>query len=146
MFSLFTDLRVPEDQKRFGVTIENSFIKSAVNKLNAWSEHYATVELKSGTYTGIVYDELFQYDLMEEMAGWCDCNTEEECKYFIQTKLSNREISLGDFTKAILKICVITKEFISICEMVGNMDMLFIMKQIEPLICKYVATSQSLYV
>ena len=80
------------------------------------------------------------------MAGWCDCNTEEECKYFIQTKLSNREISLGDFTKAILKICVITKEFISICEMVGNMDMLFIMKQIEPLICKYVATSQSLYV
>lgn len=146
MFSLFTDLRVPEDQKRFGVTIENSLIKSAVNKLNAWSEHYATVELKSGTYTGIVYDDLFQYDLMEEMAGWCDCNTEEECKYFIQTKLSNREISLGDFTKAILKICVITKEFISICEMVGNMDMLFIMKQIEPLICKYVATSQSLYV
>lgn len=146
MFSLFTDLRVPEDQKRFGVTIENSFIKSAVNKLNAWSEHYATVELKSGTYTGIVYDDLFQYDLMEEMAGWCDCNTEEECKYFIQTKLSNREISLGDFTKAILKTCVITKEFISICEMVGNMDMLFIMKQIEPLICKYVATSQSLYV
>ena len=146
LFSLFTDLRVPEDQKRFGVTMENPFIKSAVNKLNAWSEHYATVELKSGTYTGIVYDELFQYDLMEEMAGWCDCNTEEECKYFIQTKLSNREISLGDFTKAILKICVITKEFISICEMVGNMDMLFIMKQIEPLICKYVATSQSLYV
>jgi superfamily II RNA helicase len=146
LFSLFTDLRVPEDQKRFGVTMENPFIKSAVNKLNAWSEDYATVELKSGTYTGIVYDELFQYDLMEEMAGWCDCNTEEECKYFIQTKLSNREISLGDFTKAILKICVITKEFISICEMVGNMDMLFIMKQIEPLICKYVATSQSLYV
>jgi len=146
IFSVFTDLHLSEDYKRFDVNTENTIVKMAVNKLKLWSETYAKLELKEQTYTGIVYDDLLQYDLIEEMSEWCDCDTEEKCKYFIQTKLLSREISLGDFIKAILKISVITKEFISICEMVGNIEMLFIMKHIEPAICKYVATSQSLYV
>jgi hypothetical protein len=114
--------------------------------LKLWIEHYASEELKHGTYTGIVYDDLLQYDLLEEMSEWISCDTEQQCKYFIQCKLGEREISIGDFTKAVLKILVITKEFVSVCEIFENVSLLSILKKVDPLISKYVATSQSLYV
>lgn len=146
IFSMFTDLRVPEEHRRIHPSIDDSNIISMIRDLKEWTEHYANEELKHGTYTGIIYDDLLQYDLLEEMNGWVDCDTEQECKYFIQCKLGSREISIGDFTKAILKILVITKEFSNICELFDNVSLLSVLKKVDPLVSKYVATSQSLYV
>lgn len=146
IFSMFTDLRVQEEQKRINSTSDDPLIKKIVLLMRTWIDHYANTELRMGTYTGIVYDDLLHYDLIQEISEWTTCDTEQSCKYFIQCKLGEREISVGDFTKAVLKILVITKEFISICEMVGNIKLLSILKQIDSLISKYVATSQSLYV
>ena len=147
IFSMFADLRVPEDTRRITPNITDPVIKEIVKDVIKLSEHYATEELKHGTYTGIVYDDLLQYDLLEEMKEWIQCDTEHQCKYFIQTTLhQEREISVGDFTKAVLKIIVIIKEFETICELLANLPLLSVLKQVEPLISKYVATSQSLYV
>jgi hypothetical protein len=146
VFSMFADLRVPEEQRRINSRSKDSFVNDTVREIKTWTEHYANEELKHGTYTGIVYDDLLQYDLLEEMSEWAACESEQQCKYFIQCKLGEREISVGDFTKAILKILVITKEFVSVCELVGNLSLLSILKEVDPLISKYVATSQSLYV
>jgi superfamily II RNA helicase len=146
IFSMFTDLRVPEEQTRLNPMVDDPLLKNVCSSMKTWIDHYANKELQIGTYTGIVYDDLLHYDLMQEMKEWTTCETEQMCKYFIQSKLGEREISVGDFTKAVLKILVITKEFISISEMVGNMQMLALFKEVDPLISKYVATSQSLYV
>jgi len=142
IFSVFTDVNVPEDFKRWNTNDE------IYTYIGEWVNHYATRELEEGLFTGIDYDTLCIYDLIVEMPGWVACDTEVACKYFIQTVIMERGISIGDFTKAILKISVITKEFIGVCEMVGDLgvELLYKLKTVDSMILKYVATSQSLYV
>jgi len=72
--------------------------------------------------------------------------TEHQCKYFIQKQLGERGISIGDFTKAVLKIICISKEMISVCELLGELDLLYKCKQMEPALLKYVIICQSLYI
>jgi len=142
VFSVFTDIHVQEDNKR--LNIQDHWYKELI----AMAENYEKRENDMGLFTGIQYDNLMTVDLVKEMDGWIDCSTETACKYFIQTVIHERGISIGEFTKAILKIVVITKEFIGVCEMVGDLgvELLYKLKQIEPAILKYIATSQSLYV
>jgi superfamily II RNA helicase len=142
VFSLFTDINVPEDFKRL---TSSDVTYKYIGEL---SESYAKREIELGIFTGIDYDKICVYDLILEMPGWIDCETETACKYFIQTVIMERGISIGDFTKAILKISVITKEFIGVCEMVGDVgvELLHKLTTVDSLILKYVATAQSLYV
>ena len=57
-----------------------------------------------------------------------------------------KEISVGDFTKAILKISVITNELVAVSEKIGDVDLLHKLKQIDQSILKYITVNQSLYV
>jgi len=93
--------------------------------------------------TGISYSDALMFDIIDESMEWCDCVSEEECKLFIQTKLSEKEISVGDFTKAMMKISTIAKELSMSIE---NTELLFKLSQVDELILKYIATTQSLYV
>ena len=80
---------------------------------------------------------------------WCDCKTEEECKEFISRRLIPKEISLGDFTKAILKVATAAKELRGLFELEwckGEVEWLYKLSQIEEMVLKYIATNQSLYV
>ena len=56
-----------------------------------------------------------------------------------------KEISIGDFNKALLKIVTMAKELSNVCEEMGQIELLHKLGQIEPMILKYVTTSQSLY-
>ena len=97
-------------------------------------------------YTGIDYDMLL-YDLVDDIMYWCtDCNDEYACKSFIQTRLAAKRISVGDFTKACLKICAIAKEWISVGELFGYIEWIHKLSQIDKMLLKYIATTQSLYV
>lgn len=57
-----------------------------------------------------------------------------------------KEIFLGEFIKAILKINNITSEMEKIAENLGDIEFLSILKDVPILTLKYVATNQSLYV
>jgi predicted transcriptional regulator len=144
LFSIFTDIHVPEDFKRLSSN-ENNHTCKYIKEL---ADDYEKRELEYELYTGIQYDKIIVYDLLEEMKGWIQCETVAECKYFIQNVIIPRGISIGDFSKAILKISVITKEFIGVCEMVGEvgLSLLHKLKKVDTMILKYIATPQSLYV
>ena len=149
LFSIFTDINVPEDYKRYSLSADkDGFLYYRIQEVKKMTDQYANIELDNGLFTGIQYDDMIIYDLVREMNGWIICENEESCKYFIQTVILERGITIGDFTKAILKIAVIAKEFIGVCEMVGDVgvSLLYKLKMIEPAILKYIATSQSLYV
>lgn len=45
--------------------------------------------------------------MIDAMIKWCDCTDESQCKWFIQTELAEKSVSIGDFTKAVLKISTI---------------------------------------
>ena len=87
-----------------------------------------------------------QFDIIDISMKWCNCETIDECKLLIQTDLYEKSISVGDFTKAILKIATIVREWMSVFEIIGNIEALHKFNQIENLLLKYITTSQSLYV
>jgi len=148
LFSCFTDIKVTEEYKSITPQTEDLLLKSILtNTKNILSELEDT-EIKEELYTGIKYENILMYDLIPCMNGWCECDTEQQCKYFIQTVIKEKEISIGEFTKAVLKIATISKEFINVCQQIGDdaNELLFKLSQIEPLILKYITTNQSLYI
>ena len=86
------------------------------------------------------------YDLMDIIEEWCIATDEPQCKWFIQTKLGEKGISIGDFTKAILKISTITRELMNLCEQFELVILLSKLAHIDGIILKYITTAQSLYV
>ena len=95
--------------------------------------------------------------LVNIMEEWCRASTEEECKAFVQQRLlRERDISLGDFVKIILKIVAMKKELENATQLCGGVDTEFIqvyskieflhvLSKIEGLVSKFIMTSQSLY-
>ena len=57
-----------------------------------------------------------------------------------------KQIFLGEFVKALLKINNISGEMEKIAEMTGNIAFLSKLKEIQNMTLKYVVTNQSLYV
>jgi hypothetical protein len=83
--------------------------------------------------------------MQNELLKWCSCSNESECKDLIKTIKIDKNVSLGDFVKANLKINTIAKELEKICELNNDMILLEKLKQIPELTLKYIVTSQSLY-
>jgi hypothetical protein len=77
---------------------------------------------------------------------WSMCEDELSCKQILQNDLYEKDISVGDFNKALLKIVTISKEFMKMFEMQDKVEELQKFSLIEKYVLKYVATSQSLYV
>jgi superfamily II RNA helicase len=146
LFSCFTDIKVPEDLRRGVPSSSDSFLKERIEVLMNEADFIERIEHVYKLNSGIHYENLLNYDLMDEIQEWVKAENEEQCKYFIQNRLMEREISVGDFNKAVLKIATITNEFISVAEVTGETELLYKLSKIGPLILKYVATSQSLYV
>ena len=150
--SCITDIKVSQEYKMSIPTTNDRFVKEKIQQMIEMYRKYEDIECFSEMRTGICYENPLSFDIIDEAIQWCDCDSEEECKWFIQTKLQEKEISIGDFTKAMMKIATTTKEFATI---VSNEDgilleehtaFLYKLSQIDSLILKYIATSQSLYV
>jgi superfamily II RNA helicase len=107
-------------------------------------DDYLGLECKYQLNTGADYT--INYDIVNYVAQWCHCATEDECKFVVQLIKQEKDISLGDFVKAILKINNICREMESIAEENGNIKLLKMVSGISKLIIKYIATSESLYV
>jgi len=146
LFSCFTDIKVPEENRHLAPNSKDDFLKSKIKELSDIVLDYENTEKEYKLDTGIQYYDMLCYDIVDEIQEWTDCETEQQCKYFIQTQIYDKEISIGEFTKAVLKIATITKEFMTIAEEMGEIEFLHKLKQIEPLILKYITTAQSLYV
>lgn len=146
LFSCFTDIKIPSQMRSIVPKTDDTLIKNAVSNLIEMYNHYENLELENGTQTGLKYNDALMFDMIDFSMQWCDCDTEEKCKYFIQAVISEKSISIGDFTKAMLKIITITKEIMNVCEMLGSIELLHKLNSIESVVLKYVLTSQSLYV
>jgi superfamily II RNA helicase len=146
LFSCFTDIKIPFEMKLSVSNTEDLFLKNKIENITRYYHYYNELEIDNEVNTGIKYDDALNYDMVDFSMKWSECQTEEECKIFIQTDLAYKEISIGDFTKAILKIVTISKELMNVCELIGEVELLHKLSQIEGLVLKYVTTSQSLYV
>jgi hypothetical protein len=148
MLSIFTDIRVPEEMKAQmpNLSSNNPDVSKMAEDFSKLDKATAFYMDKEHSHQLSATDFDYMYDLVPLIGKWCNSTTEAECKWFIQGPLAECEISVGDFTKAILKIVVITKEFQTVAETIDNLSFLTALKEVEPLLLKYVATNQSLYV
>jgi superfamily II RNA helicase len=146
LFSCFTNIRVPDDYKSNVPTSNDEFVTSRIKDMTNMFIEYSNKEYEYELYTGIDYETVLQYDIIDFSMKWCDCTNEIECKQFIQNDVNEMSISIGDFTKAMLKIVTIANEFIKIYENTEHINSLHKLKMIEGMILKYIMTAQSLYV
>jgi hypothetical protein len=145
LMALYTDVKVLE--KRSFPHSDDSFVKGCVQEVSDLYREYEDAENERGLRTGIQYDEALNYDMPDLAMQWTQCSTELECKGFVQALTHERGISVGDFTKAMLKISTISKEWINLLDGdAENVECLHKLSQIDGLILKYITTAQSLYV
>jgi superfamily II RNA helicase len=144
LFSCFTNISVQEEYKDNFPKTDDNELKNVVQLVaNLYSE-YQQKEVDNMINTGTDYS--IHYDLLNYVVKWYDCQNIEECKLLLQTLGTEKEIFLGEFVKALLKINNICSEMEKISEMEGNIEFLSKLREIPNATLKYVATNQSLYV
>ena len=149
LLSCVTDVKVKDEYNTQVPRTKDDFLKEKILYMKKMHETYEEEEGKKDIRTGIRYEEAFNVNIVDDTMAWCDCESEEECKLFISERLKEKEISLGDFTKAILKIATVAKELRGLYELEWcntQTEWLHKLTQIEEMVLKYIATNQSLYV
>ena len=144
LFSIFTNITVQEDLKAICPKSDDEEITKSVIKVTNMYSEYSEKETNYNINTGIDYN--IHYDLLNYIEEWCDCDDVEKCKLLLQKIATEKEIFLGEFVKALLKINNISNELEKISEMTGNIAFLSKLKEIPNMTLKYVVTNQSLYV
>ena len=144
LFSCFTNIRVTDEFKDNFPKSNDNTVNEIISEVEQLYIDYLNKEIALNINTGFDYE--IHYDLLNFVEQWCDCENIEECKFILQELGSKKEIFLGEFVKALLKINNISCEFEKISEMTGNIAFLSKLKEIPHMTLKYVVTNQSLYV
>ena len=144
VFSCFTNISINEDYKSYNVDSCDVTTNNTIKYLKSEYEDYLKKEELYQINTGVEY--MMHYDLVDYVMKWYDCENAEECKCLLQTMLLEKEIFLGEFVKAILKVNNISSEMERIAETTGAIGFLKELRNIPLNTLKFVVTNQSLYV
>ena len=146
LFSCFTNISITNDDRLQFPECKDLIVKKMTQSITKYINKYYDLEYDYQLDTGTDYT--LQYELLDYMDEWCKSNDELTCKIIIDKMKTEKEIFLGEFVKAILKINNIAAEFEKICEslQIQNISLLQKVKDIPKLTLKYVATNQSLYI
>lgn len=144
IFSCFTNVAVQDENKTMVPSSVVETVKEAVTLIQNMYQENADIDANEMIDTGIDYS--MHFDLIDYVIDWCNCETDVECKQLLQRLLEEKDVFLGEFVKAILKINNIASEMEKVAELAGDMEFLSSLKQIPQLTLKYVATNQSLYI
>jgi hypothetical protein len=144
LLSCFTNIKVQEQFKNHKPNVDDKELVSIIQIIETSYKEYQKIELENYVNTGIDYT--IHYDLINYILEWCDTTNVDECKLILQTMNQEKEIFLGEFVKALLKINNISNELEKIADMTGNMNLLSKLREIQMMTLKYVVTNQSLYV
>jgi superfamily II RNA helicase len=144
LFSIFTNISVQDDFKDYSPKTDDIELQNIVKTVTKIYEDYSVKESSLKINTGFDYN--IHYDLLNYLEKWCDCQDVESCKLVLQEMNEEKQIFLGEFVKALLKINNISGEMEKIAEMTGNIAFLSKLKEIPNMTLKYVVTNQSLYV
>jgi hypothetical protein len=146
LMACFTDVNMREDRKHCYPISKDGFLKARMQELVEEYANYEKKEQERDLRTGIQYEDALNFDMCDLAISWTECTEELSCKQFIQHVLiAEYGISIGDFTKAMLKVSTIAKECSLIAEAEGQVEWLYKLSQVDSCILKYVTTCQSLY-
>ena len=119
-------------------------LKELIDNIQSKYQYYQELESKMAIESGTEYT--LHYDLINYVTEWCAADDVINCKIVLHKMSSEKNIFLGEFTKALLKINNIASEMEKVCDMIGKIDLLNKLREIPNITLKFVVTSQSLYV
>lgn len=144
VFSCFTSISIKDDKKCVSIPKCRDVLFNTIDNLQDEYDRHFNNESKYNLSTGEDYN--IHYDLILYVMEWCKCTNEQSCKELVQKIYYEKEIFLGEFIKAILKINNITSEVEDIAELINDMELLTKCKKIQENTLKYIAINQSLYI
>ena len=145
LFSCFTNISVQDDYKDFtSEGIDDIQVKNILKIISNMYDDYQQKEIDYKIKSGIDYN--MHYDLLVYVDEWYEAKSADQCKIILKQLSEEKEIFLGEFVKALLKINNISCEMEKIAEMTGNIALLSKLREIPQMTLKYVVTNQSLYV
>ena len=144
ILSCFTNISVSEDKRAVTPMSKYDEVKNCISLIYEMYMKQSNLEISNKINTGINYD--IHFDLIDYVIKWCECESDVQCKELLNKMMIEKEIFLGEFVKAILKINNITAEMERIAETNGEIEFLACLRKVPELTLKYVATNQSLYV
>jgi len=150
LLSVFVDIRLPEHLRVPDPQCSDAKVKDAIVALDGFYDEIRHEELERGCYTGVVYEGALCFDMTDTMMEWCDMTEESECKTWLQDLVASN-VSAGDFAKACMKLSATAKEMCAMCDALvptvgsGALELAHKLCEIDALILKHIATTQSLY-
>lgn len=144
IFSCFAEIRVSDEIVCYNFNYNNENMKNTINSIKHCHDKYYDLEIASQINTGASYS--YQYDIVILVIDWFNATNENECLSIIQKAKKDKEIFLGDFIKALLKINNIVKEMEKIGGLLNNIELVEKLKKIEENTLKFVVSNQSLYI
>lgn len=160
LLSVFVDIRLPEHQREIEPQCLDPQVKRAMTVLQKSYDDIRQMELDYECYTGIRYEGVLCFDMADAMMNWCDLTETDgggedsntnKCKQYLQDLVAG-SVSSGDFAKACMKLSATAKEMIAMCESVvsfvtgsGPTELAHTLTQIDAMLLKHIATTQSLY-
>ena len=144
LFSCFTNINVNDEYKSNFPKLDDKVLQDLILKINELFLIEKDKEVFNNINSGTDYN--IHFDLLNYTDEWCKAESVEECKLVLDKISKEKEIFLGEFVKALLKINNISCEMEKIAEMTGNVAFLSKLREIPIITLKYVVTNQSLYV
>ncbi len=144
VFSCFTNISVSDEVINPEPNSEDNKVNNIVKKMQNNLNKHKDFELSKNIKTGADYE--INFDIIQYAMDWVNCENEEACKLLLQNMKNEKEISIGEFSKAILKINNISNEIKKIAENNGNIQLLKVLDEIPNKTLKFIVTNQSLYI
>jgi superfamily II RNA helicase len=142
-FSCFTNVSVPDDKRAARVDPKCS-IKTVVDFSSSYLEKVVKEEVENRIKTGVNCE--MQIDMIDYVEEWWWAQNEVECKMVLERVKEEKQVSLGEFVKTLIKINNIKDEMVKVAEANGDLTLLNKLVEIPANTLKFVATNQSLYV
>ena len=144
ILSCFANISIPREERMPNIISKKipNAVKSMITKIQQKYNEFQEIEIQYYLNSGQNYE--LQFELCDIIYDWCNAENIDDCKYIFQ-QLENKNIFLGEFIKAILKINNIANELEKICSIQSNLELLKTIKNIPSLTLKSIATNQSLY-
>jgi superfamily II RNA helicase len=146
LFSCFTNIVISDDLKDNypNLSEKENNLKNIIINITKMYDEYKDTESNYEIDTGCDYT--IHYDLINYAMEWCDCIDANQCKMLLHKMEFEKQIFLGEFVKALLKINNISNEMEKMAELNNNMELLSKLKDISQKTLKFVVTNQSLYI
>ena len=144
LFACFANIVVSDDIKVHVPNTTSETLNNVTSRLDQILNEFHDMELLFNINSGSSYDRCF--DIQQPVIEWCQATNEEECRILLEKIKYEKNIFLGEFIKALLKINNVTSEIERAAELTQQIGLLEKLKQIPKITLKYVASTQSLYI